>query len=261
MAVWVQENLATVLQAVLVIGGMVLLAVLGFVAVHRWTSVHVRRAHNDVAGFIYAVVGIMYAILLAYVTIIVWEQFDTASSVVELEAVNLYNLYHDVDAFPDPYRSDLQGIVRAYVQTTIDEEWPLLARGKFSQRAEELADELGAAVARLPVTSAAEQVRLDHILTQYESMTTQRHLRLFEGSIGLHPLLWILLVCGALVTIGFTYFFGIDNVWAHGAMIAAITFVIAATLFVIVQVNDPFAGAVSVSSDALRQVQETFSNP
>jgi hypothetical protein len=257
MATWFQQNASTFLEGLLVIGGMLSLAVLGFVVLQRLVGVHIRRAHNDVAGFIYAVLGVMYAILLAYVTIIVWEQFDTASSVVELEATNLYNIYHDANGFPDPYRSNVQGIVSDYVQTTID-EWPLLAKGTFSQHAEDLADQLGTAIDSLPVDTPAEQVKLDRIMEQYESMITQRHLRLFEGSIGLHPLIWTLLISGAIVTIGFTYFFGIDNVWAHLGMILAITFVISATLFVILQVNDPFSGSVSVSSEPLRQVQETF---
>jgi hypothetical protein len=110
------------------------------------------------------------------------------------------------------------------------------------------------------VTSQAQQVLLDHLMTQYESLITQRHLRLFEASSGVHPLLWILLVSGAIATIGFTHFFGIENAWAHAAMIAALSFVIAATHFVIVQVNDPFAGAVSASSEALSKGLESFNS-
>jgi hypothetical protein len=254
------EILLTVLQGLVIIGGMVGIAVLGFLAVHSSIEVHIRHAHNDVAGFIYAVVGIMYAILLAYVTIIVWEQYNSAVSLVEQEATNAYNIYHEVDEFPDPNRSEVQGVVKAYVETTVHEEWPLLASGKFSQHAEDLADQLGSAIARLPVAAPAQQVLMDHLMTQYESLVTQRHLRLFEASGGVHPLLWVLLAGGALITIGFTYFFGIENAWAHAAMIAALSFIIAATIFVIVQVNDPFAGAVSVSSEALARVLETFSS-
>jgi hypothetical protein len=200
----------------------------------------------------------MYAILLVYVTSIVWETYNSATSLVEQEATNGYNIFHEVDEFPDPNRSEVQGLVKSYVQTTVDEEWPLLARVKFSQHAEDLADQLGSAIARIPVSSLSQQVLLDHLLTQYENMITQRHLRLFEASAGVHPLLWVLLAGGPVVTIGFTYFFGIENASAHAAMVAALAFVIAATLFVIVQVNDPFAGAVSVSSEALVKVLETF---
>jgi hypothetical protein len=198
--------------------------------------------------------------LLAYVTIIVWEQFDGANAIVEVEATNAYNIYHVVDEFPEPSRVAVQGLVKQYVETTINEEWPLLADGKSSPHAEQLADQLGSAVARLPVTSTSEQVLMDHIMAQYESLITQRHLRLFEAHAGVHPMLWLLLLGGALVTIGFTYFFGIENAWAHAAMIAALAFVIAGTLFVIVQVNHPFAGAVSVSTEAMQQVLETFTD-
>jgi hypothetical protein len=255
-----QENVAELIQALFVIVGGVVVSVLGFVVVHRLVSVHTRHAHTDVAGFIYAVVGIMYAILLAYVTIGVWQQYDTASSDVDLEATDAYNIYHEADSLPESYRSDLQGIVKDYVQTTMDEEWPLLANGQASQRAEDLAHKIGAAVSGLPVNSTDELVRVDHITTQDEALTTERRLRLFEAGIGVHPMLWIMLVGGAIITIGFTYFFGIDNAWAHAAMIAALALVISGTLFMIQQVNHPFAGGVSVSNEALRQVLDTFNS-
>ena len=54
----------------------------------------------------------MYAILLAYITIIVWEQYNSATSLVEQEATNAYNIYHEVDEFPDPGRSEVQGSSR-----------------------------------------------------------------------------------------------------------------------------------------------------
>lgn len=36
----------------------------------------VRQQHNDVAGFIYAVLGVVYAVLLGFVTLVVWEDFQ-----------------------------------------------------------------------------------------------------------------------------------------------------------------------------------------
>ena len=42
--------------------------------------------HNDVAGFIYAALGVIYAVLLALVVIAVWGEYDAASVTVEQEA-------------------------------------------------------------------------------------------------------------------------------------------------------------------------------
>ena len=38
--------------------------------------------HNEVAGFIIAVVGVIYAVLLGFVVIVSWENFSEAEHVV-----------------------------------------------------------------------------------------------------------------------------------------------------------------------------------
>jgi hypothetical protein len=53
----------------------------------------------------------------------------------------------------------------------------------------------------------------------------------------------------------------VGSLWAHAALVGALTFIIAATLFVILHVNDPFGGSVSVSDEPFRQVQATFGSP
>jgi hypothetical protein len=59
------------LYAVLVVSLAILLAVGGLALAQYLVPWQVRRQHNDVAGFIYAALGAMYAVLLAFVTIAV----------------------------------------------------------------------------------------------------------------------------------------------------------------------------------------------
>ena len=47
----------------------VTLSIAGLVLVRRLTPLSVRQEHNEVAGFIYAVVGIAYAVLMAFLVI------------------------------------------------------------------------------------------------------------------------------------------------------------------------------------------------
>jgi phosphotransferase system glucose/maltose/N-acetylglucosamine-specific IIC component len=71
-----------------------LLLILVFPAIAVLAQIGIRRAwprlaegeHNDVAGFIIAVVGVIYAVLLAFVVIVSWEKFNSAESVVGEEA-------------------------------------------------------------------------------------------------------------------------------------------------------------------------------
>ena len=78
--------LHTVVYGVLVVGGVCLIALAGFELVQRLVPAASRRQHNDVAGFIYAALGVIYAVLLALVVIAVWEQYGAARETVEQEA-------------------------------------------------------------------------------------------------------------------------------------------------------------------------------
>jgi hypothetical protein len=52
--------------------------------VRRWVAVEVLERHNEVAGFIYAVIGVVYAVLLGFTAIIVWERFNQAQAIAVL---------------------------------------------------------------------------------------------------------------------------------------------------------------------------------
>ena len=56
---------------ILLVGATVLLSVAGSLLVRRWATVEVLECHKEVAGFIYAVIGVLYAVLLGFTAIIV----------------------------------------------------------------------------------------------------------------------------------------------------------------------------------------------
>jgi hypothetical protein len=252
--------IATVTAGILIMGGSVALSLLGFWVVDRRFPADIRCRYNDVAGFIYAAVGVIYAILLAFVVIVVWQQFDATGSTVELEAVAAANVFHGVDEFPDPMRADVKSMLREYVQTTVDDEWPSLADGRLNPRADQLAHDLRNVIHRLPANTPNQQVMLDHVLSQYEQMITERRIRIFESQGGVNPLLWAMLISGAILTVAYTYLFGVENARVHGAMIAGLALVIGAMLFMIQQVDHPFAGEVHVMPEPFLAVLETFDN-
>jgi hypothetical protein len=66
--------------SLLLVGATVLLSVAGTLMVRRLISVEVLERHNEVAGFIYAVIGVVYAVLLGFAAITVWERYVRISS-------------------------------------------------------------------------------------------------------------------------------------------------------------------------------------
>src|SRR3712207_2011002 len=116
-------RLPTTSLGVLVVGAAVALAVAGLLVARRFLPVAMLQGHNDVAGFIYAVLGVIYAVLLPFVLVVVWEEFGAAERGAMAEAQSLEALRQDVQPFADPTRQQVIAAVERYARTLIDDEW------------------------------------------------------------------------------------------------------------------------------------------
>ncbi len=112
------------------VGGTCLVALAGLEVVQRLVSVTSRQPHNDVAGFIYAALGVIYAVLLALVVIAVWEEYDAASVTVEQEANAVAEIFWLGNRLPEPEGSHIQELARSYAEEVIHKEWPLMEQGQ-----------------------------------------------------------------------------------------------------------------------------------
>jgi hypothetical protein len=232
----------------------VLAAVAGLIPVQRLVPPALRQEHNDVAGFIYSVLGVAYAVLLAFVVIVVWEEYEQARHTVETEANELAGVYFLADRFPEPDRERVQELAR----TVVEEEWPLMERRETSERAGMLLQELRLSLENVDASTSAGQVLYDQGLTRIHEVSDARRLRLLEVSQGLPGILWVVLFGGGVVTVCFTYLFGLKNNWAHALMVAALTLVICGILFTIGTLDYPFAGQAEIQPTAFEEVLRSF---
>ncbi len=87
-------------------------------------------------------------------------------------------------------------------------------------------------------------------LRRLSELNDSRAERLHASKIGLHSLIWSVLIVGGLLTIVFTYFFGVSNIRPQALMTAGLTTMIALTLFLIWNLNHPFRGDFHVDPTA-----------
>jgi Ca2+/Na+ antiporter len=238
----------------------VLASVGGLVLVQRFVSTEVRKQHNDVAGFIYAVVGIAFAVLLGLVVIASWEQFQMARNTTEREASELAELFWLGHRLPEAEGHHLQELTRSYARVVVDEEWPLMAHGESSPQAWALIDDIRLTVQNLDPDTEAEQVLYDQGLERVHDLADARRDRLLEAREGIPGILWVVLVVGAIVTIGFTYLFGMDDTTTHTLMVALLALVIGLILFTIGSLEYPFSGDIRLGPDAFELVLNRFAS-
>jgi len=247
-----------IVSGLLVVAVSVLIAVAGLSLVQRLVSSQLRQEHNDVAGFIYAVLGVIYAVLLALVVIAVWEEFAAARDTAEREASELDDVFRLAHPLPDPEGRQLQELARSYAQVVVDEEWALMAQGRTSPRAWDSLDEMTLLFENLEVRTKAEQVLYGEALDRIDELADARNARLVEADEGIPTVLWGVLVFGGIMIVSFTYLFGLENTLVHYLMVAVLALVISSVLFTIGVLEYPFSGDVRVDPEAFEVVLERF---
>src|SRR3954451_14128963 len=248
--------LQTVVFGVLVVGGSCLLSLAGFELVHRLVPAGSRQRHKDVAGFISAALGVIYAVLLALVVITAWEEYQPASETVEQEANATAEIFWVGHELPEPEGAHIQKLSKSYAEEVVHKEWPLMASGKQPSLQQEagtqtgwtLIDDLRASVHGFePQTRAQEQLYAEG-LDQVANLDDARRSRLIASEEGVPGILWSHLIFGGIAAVGFTYLFGLESTWAHRMMVVTLAAVIGLVLFTIGALGPPFAGGARIGT-------------
>ena len=253
----------TVVYGVLVVFAVSAAAVAGLMLVQRFVSPELRERHNDVAGFVYAGVGVVYAVLLALVVIAVWERYQGARETVETEANAVAEIAWLAHRLPESERHQLQEQAQSYAREVVDQEWPLMAQrlddhGRGSPQGWDLIDDIRATLQEVEPRSEAERELYAEGLDQVQRLADARRMRLVQAEEGMPAVLWAVLVFGGVVTVGFTYMFGLGNAWAHRLMVLSLAAVIALALFTIGAMEYPLSGGARIPTEAFELVLERF---
>jgi Protein of unknown function (DUF4239) len=231
----------------------------GLVIFDRLVPVSTRSRHNDVADFIIAIVGVIYAVLLAFIAVATWESFTAANTVVAVEANYVGNLFRDTIALPEPSRSEIRGELRTYLDLVIDEEWADQARGKIDpSRAWKPLERLHATLVEFHPANLGESVVQAEILRTLNDLYSARRGRLLAASDGIPPIVWWIMGLGGALTVVFSYFFGMPSFRMHLAMTGMLAASLALVFVLIVELDWPFRGTLSISPGAYVAVKENI---
>jgi hypothetical protein len=243
----------------IIVGLGTLLSLVGLVLVRRYVvDVRSLTSNNELAGHKLATIGVLYAVTLAFAIIVVWERFANAELDVVHEAGaagNLYRLSHGVSDKGAAVRS----AVTNYLKAAINDDWPAMDRAVDVEGivgTEGAAKEALDAVYSTLVSSSgqADSAVVSEMLRQVDVVAQSRRARLIASEGAVPNLLWLVLLGGAAITIGYTFFFGAESLRVQALMTALLALMIFLELAVIVGFDRPFSGAIKVRPNALAAV-------
>jgi hypothetical protein len=223
------------------------------VLVRRSVGVDKLALNNEVAGFIFAIIGVVYAVLLAFVVIAVWEKFSEGQTSVARESAAAAALFYYSEG-TELEAAKLHESLINYLRLAIESDWPAMATDTEDAKTTEALGALYRAAMALNRTGTRSVADMSEVFTQIDNLTLARRVRL-HLSTGLVPeIIWVMLFAGAGFTVCFALFFGSPNALAHLAMTAILSVVLAAGLVVIIALDHPFSGPVHISPEALEHV-------
>jgi len=199
--------------------------------------------------------GIIFGLLVVFVAMQVWNDFDKAEVAVATEARALRAVVLFAELLPDAQRIHLDTLVNRHIDEAVNEEWPAMAQHRLT-------------LASSP-TALLEALQLTLLMTpQDESQRgTQRemvaalntaldawHRRISISQSGVGPIEW-----AAILLLGLCMLIAVAMVHSDNRLTCAITVALFATTIalsalLIAAYSRPFSGAISVGPELLKQI-------
>jgi Protein of unknown function (DUF4239) len=228
------------------------LAVIGTIllelAVRSVVSADFRRQHNDIAAAIFSIIGVTYAVLLAFIAMLAWNGFNKAKAASHLEAGLVMDVIAAADGLAAPAKANLLDSVTRYTRAVIATEWPAQAEGHVARDGDRFLDEMQRLVVALKPASQADTNLHALLLESVTRLRDARQERLLAAETTVPGIVWFVVIAGGAITIAFGSFLGAPSVFMHLGMSCVLAVSGVLVLVLIIALSNPFRGDFRVST-------------
>jgi hypothetical protein len=248
---------------ILLVGVAALGAVFFELAAHQFLSVEFRRGHNDVTAAIFSVIGVTFAVLLAFVAMLAWDGFNKAKAASYAEASGVLDVYDASVGFAD--MSTMRDEIIGYLETVVRVEWPAQAEGRIVDRGAEYLAKLNRIAIGLKPSGVADGNLHVLLLQSLSRLRDARQQRLLAAETTIPAVVWVVTLVGGGLTIAFSAFLGFPSLGMHLVMSAMLAISGVLVLVLIIALSNPFRGDFRVSTlpfdRVLSQIQAPATHP
>jgi hypothetical protein len=220
------------------------------------------RAFKGISPGILPPLGILYALLVAFLATQVWTDQQRAHDTVNREASALRAVVLVSEGFAEPIEQELRELVRRQIQEAATVEWPALANQSagLTRPPAALAEALRLALAQTPQHEGQAVAQREAVRALQEALDARRQ-RIIISRSTINWVKWWGVILEAILTLLAIAMVHSDNrSTARLAMGIFATAAAVAALMVATHAR-PFTGEVSVSPDVLLQVMPETGAP
>ncbi|HEX4262393.1 MAG TPA: DUF4239 domain-containing protein [Acetobacteraceae bacterium] len=232
-------------DAALVTIGSTLVAGVAAVLARRVLPLDVRRRHHDVGIAVFLQLGVVYAVLLAFVFSGVWDGYNQAAEAINEECASLHGVAILAGTLPAPAAVPVERAIATYLRDVADAEWPAMTgRRAMSPAASEAFRILWQTIATTQAAGEQQVSTRAEMMTLLATAHQQRETRLFQINLVVPRAVWILLIVLSVILVGFVISSGVEYPGSHAALAALFAGSLTLFLVTVSLLDRPFEGVL-----------------
>ncbi|SFF35116.1 bestrophin-like domain [Spirosoma endophyticum] len=253
-------NLPTWSLALLIVALFLGLALLGLSFTHRrlHRSGAADSIDNGTVGWFFSAVSLLYGLLLGLLTVAAWGSYNQATLIASQEASATAVLYRDLAAYPDTTRDAMRKQLRDYLTVIVTQSWPAQRQGFLPDSETVVLNQLQKRLLHQRGLTNEQLVVHSETLRAYNSLIDLRRQRQEALKNGVPGVLWLVVLLGAVATIGFSYCFVVVSYRLHALLTGVLAGMIGLLVFLLVVLDHPYWGEISVSAEPYQLVLTTL---
>jgi len=213
----------------------------------------------DIGGIIYGGIVAVYSILLAFIVVIVWQQYQNTGDRIQEESSKVFNLYRASYAFPDSTTGKkIRNTVIDYVNSVVTDEFPAMEHDTTSSLTQHEYNKVWDMVYTIRPATENEKIWYASMVASINQFGEARIIRISDIDPSLPPLMWRILLAGGAIIIIFAILFKSSNNWAHYLKIVFFSIIIVFNLMLVNLLDHPYKGLLKIAPDAFTKILKHY---
>jgi len=261
MIAWLHE-LSPVLGAAIVAACFIVPTVIGSALLQPVVGRLLRgeKDANTVVALLVNSFTLYYGVLLALLSIAVFENHGRAEEAVGSEASGIIALYRDIGGYPEPHRTSLRDLLRRYVDEETGPGWREQQQGRASAAGISLVDELNRRLMSFePADTIGQGTRYAETLRSFDDFVERRRTRIQSGRTNIPGVIWAIVLTGAVLNVFVMWLFDLNQT-THVVLGSVLTGFIGLMIYMVAILDQPFRGAHGIKPDDLLEVRRQMND-
>jgi uncharacterized membrane protein len=231
-----------------IVGAVLAASLLGLLLTRRYLG-GLRDAAD--AGTVVAITAIamtLFAFVLAFAVVTLYDQFNAARDSVTGEASDFAQIVRDSHNFPERNKKDIERAIRRYILEVRNREFHLMRDGHDDPVASDRFNDVFHAVQSYDPRTQAQVAFYGSVVSQLNDAVSQRRARRTLINASLPRAYTTLIFLTAIVSIVTTFFVVTHSRRLEDVLVVFVAIIVGAGLLAALLLQYPFSGSVAVSS-------------